>query len=103
VAERIRQRTERTIIPLAPGTTGHLTVSIGIAAAPEDGDQRLALLKAADEALYRAKLAGRNRVVMRDASRNGHPAPKPVPRVRNRSAVTVIRGTKPPTAATTRR
>jgi diguanylate cyclase (GGDEF)-like protein len=63
VAERIRERTESTIIPLGPGSTGRMTVSIGIAVAPDDGTQRVTLLKAADEALYRAKLAGRNRVV----------------------------------------
>ena len=66
VAERIRERTESTIIPLAPGSTGHLTVSIGIAVAPDDGSEQAMLLKAADEALYRAKLAGRNRVVSRE-------------------------------------
>jgi diguanylate cyclase (GGDEF)-like protein len=65
VAERIRERTETTIIPLAPGKTGRLTVSIGYAVAPDDGDERVLLLKAADDALYRAKLAGRNRVVGR--------------------------------------
>ncbi|TAL05932.1 MAG: diguanylate cyclase [Chloroflexota bacterium] len=64
VAERIRERTEATIIPLGPGSTGRITVSIGIAAAPNDGIERMALLKAADEALYRAKQAGRNRVVV---------------------------------------
>ena len=66
VAERIRERTESTIIPLGPGLTGHLTVSIGVAVAPDHGAQRVVLLKAADDALYRAKLAGRNRVVSRD-------------------------------------
>ncbi len=64
VAERIRERTEATIIPLGPGSTGRITVSIGIAAAPADGVERMVLLKAADEALYRAKQAGRNRVVL---------------------------------------
>jgi len=98
VAERIRQRTETTIIPLAPGTTGHLTVSIGIAAAPEDGDQRLVLLKAADEALYRAKLAGRNTVVMRNVSQEAHPLPNPGVRRRGRSTVTLVRDTKPAAA-----
>jgi len=71
VAERIRERTESTIIPLGPGLTGHLTVSIGIAVAPGDGGQRIMLLKAADEALYRAKLAGRNRVVAHDGWSGG--------------------------------
>jgi diguanylate cyclase (GGDEF)-like protein len=65
VAERIRERTESTIIPLGPGLTGHLTVSIGVASAPDDGAQRVILLRAADDALYRAKLAGRNKVVSR--------------------------------------
>jgi diguanylate cyclase (GGDEF)-like protein len=65
VAERIRERTESTIIPLGPGLTARITVSIGIAVAPDDGVQRVMLLKAADEALYRAKLSGRNRVVSR--------------------------------------
>jgi diguanylate cyclase (GGDEF)-like protein len=65
VAERIRERTETTIIPLAPGKTGRLTVSVGYAVAPDDGDERVLLLKAADDALYRAKLGGRNMVVGR--------------------------------------
>jgi diguanylate cyclase (GGDEF)-like protein len=77
VAERIRSRTEATIIPLSPGVTARMTVSIGVATAPQDGSQLLSLLKAADEALYRAKLDGRNRVVSREpgsplrGSRNG--------------------------------
>jgi diguanylate cyclase (GGDEF)-like protein len=67
VAERVRERIETTIIPLGPGKTGRLTVSIGIASAPDDGADLVTLLRAADEALYRAKLAGRNRVVTRDS------------------------------------
>jgi diguanylate cyclase (GGDEF)-like protein len=68
VAERIRERTETTIIPLGPGLTGRLTVSIGYAVAPDDSTERVLLMKAADDALYRAKLAGRNRVVGREAA-----------------------------------
>jgi diguanylate cyclase (GGDEF)-like protein len=62
VAERIRARTESTIISLAPGMTDRITVSVGIASAPEQGLERVTLLRLADEALYRAKEAGRNRV-----------------------------------------
>jgi diguanylate cyclase (GGDEF)-like protein len=65
VAERIRERTESTIIPLGPGKTGRLTVSIGVAVVPEDGSDRVMILKAADAALYQAKLAGRNQIVVR--------------------------------------
>jgi diguanylate cyclase (GGDEF)-like protein len=62
IAERIRSRTESTIISLAPGVTERITVSIGIASAPEQGLERLGLLRLADEALYLAKEGGRNRV-----------------------------------------
>jgi diguanylate cyclase (GGDEF)-like protein len=63
VAERIRARTETTIMSLSPGMTDRITVSIGVASAPEQGLDRVTLLRLADEALYRAKAAGRNRVV----------------------------------------
>jgi diguanylate cyclase (GGDEF)-like protein len=62
IAERIRARTESTIISLAPGLTDRITVSIGIASAPAQGLERVALLRLADDALYRAKADGRNRV-----------------------------------------
>src|SRR5207249_12015962 len=55
VAERIRERTEATIVPLGPGKTGRITVSIGVAVMPDDGTERTQILKAADDALYRAK------------------------------------------------
>lgn len=63
VAERIRSRTESTLISLAPGITDRISVSIGIASAPQQAHDRVALLRLADEALYQAKQAGRNRVV----------------------------------------
>ena len=62
IAERIRSRTELTLVSLAPGVTERLTVSIGIAIAPGQGIERVALLRIADEALYSAKQGGRNRV-----------------------------------------
>jgi diguanylate cyclase (GGDEF)-like protein len=62
VAERIRARIESTLISLAPGVTERLTVSIGVALAPDQGIERLSLLRLADQALYDAKQAGRNRV-----------------------------------------
>jgi diguanylate cyclase (GGDEF)-like protein len=63
VAHRILSRTESTIISLGPGITDRLTVSIGVAVAPAQGIERLTILRVADQALYAAKAAGRNRVV----------------------------------------
>jgi diguanylate cyclase (GGDEF)-like protein/PAS domain S-box-containing protein len=42
---------------------GAVTLSIGIAVFPENGDSAEQLLKAADDALYRAKESGRDRIV----------------------------------------
>lgn len=44
--------------------SGHLTVSAGLAAAPDDGTDYGTLLLRADEALYDAKRAGRNRLIV---------------------------------------
>lgn len=64
VAERLRRTIEAEVFP---GETnlplGRLTISLGIATYPEDGDTLQQLLTAADLALYRAKELGRNRSV----------------------------------------
>jgi predicted signal transduction protein with EAL and GGDEF domain len=41
---------------------GHISISGGVAACPEDGTDSNLLLRAADEALYAAKHSGRDRV-----------------------------------------
>ena len=64
VAERIRALTEAKVIELSPGHRDQIKVSIGIAAWPVDATDRVKLLEVADAALYRAKNAGRNRVVV---------------------------------------
>ena len=64
VAERIRRRIERDGFAIRDGSrTVPVTVSIG-AACLMPGDTPQTLLKRSDQALYRAKHAGRNRVVM---------------------------------------
>lgn len=58
-AEHIRAEVERQPVTVGSATV-HPTISIGIASMPRDGDQRGQLIRAADEALYRAKAKGRN-------------------------------------------
>jgi diguanylate cyclase (GGDEF)-like protein len=63
IAERIRVGVATQEISLAPRPgTVRATISIGVATFPNDGTSREELLDAADAALYRAKLAGRNSV-----------------------------------------
>jgi diguanylate cyclase (GGDEF)-like protein len=68
VAERIRERIAALRVAVAgPHETvvvEGLTVSIGGATAPRDGNDLAALLEIADAAMYEAKRAGRNRVRM---------------------------------------
>ena len=62
VAERIRRRIEQTPFPVA-GENVQVSVSLGVTArVPEAPGQEAPLLQLADEALYRSKHAGRNRV-----------------------------------------
>lgn len=61
-AETIRARVAHTIYLAAAGQTVSLTVSLGVATFPEDGDDVQTLLAAADRALFAVKGAGRNAV-----------------------------------------
>lgn len=64
-AERVRRAVERHPFPgreALPG--GRVTVSLGIAVYPTDANDPARLVECADQALYRAKDAGRNAVVL---------------------------------------
>ena len=64
VSERLRKSVETTPFPISRAPHAlKLTVSIGIAASEGGGDSAEALLHRADQALYRAKRTGRNKVV----------------------------------------
>lgn len=63
IAERLRQRTAMLDAPLP------LTVSVGLAAFPEDADNREQLLARADQALYASKGAGKNTTTRADRLR----------------------------------
>jgi diguanylate cyclase (GGDEF)-like protein len=65
-AERVRSAIEKHDFPAVrressdPPRTHHITISIGVAAFPEDGRDPIQLVELADSALYRAKKSGRN-------------------------------------------
>ncbi|MET0428166.1 MAG: sensor domain-containing diguanylate cyclase, partial [Microvirga sp.] len=92
VAEGIRRAIERLGVDHDDNPHGVATVSIGVAAArPGRASDEAGLLKVADEALYRAKAAGRNCV------RGSEPAPPPLrvaatsDRPRKRPVVSIVR------------
>lgn len=65
-AERIRQVIEQRPFSVVrhgrPASFHNVTISIGIAAFPDDSSDPIELVEMADSALYRAKREGRNRV-----------------------------------------
>jgi diguanylate cyclase (GGDEF)-like protein len=62
VCERIRKAIDGYTVKGQDGSTGHITISIGIAQATKHGDSMDQLLLEADRAVYRAKQKGRNLV-----------------------------------------
>ena len=71
VAERLRARVNSLRVSdlvdeIEPKADDGIAVSIGVASMPSDGTELSELLHSADSALYRAKAAGRNRVMLAD-------------------------------------
>lgn len=73
-AERVRKGIEEA--PVAQGSRRiRVTVSVGVAAFPDDGSDTQTLLAKADSALYEAKRGGRNRVLQAKAAAGAPAAP----------------------------
>lgn len=69
VAERIRQRVDSEAFAIHRNTrTIPVTVSIGVASRRAGDESPADMMKRADDALYRAKAAGRNRVIVATAA-----------------------------------
>jgi diguanylate cyclase (GGDEF)-like protein len=69
LAERLRKAVEGLDISFE-GNQIPVTISIGVALQPNDGDELEAILAAADERLYTAKQKGRNRFCAADKQHN---------------------------------
>jgi diguanylate cyclase (GGDEF)-like protein len=63
-ARTVSERLRRNLAHLKLDDLPHLTISLGIAAYPEDGNDIEELIKRSDAAMYAAKQSGRNRVEM---------------------------------------
>ena len=61
-AEELRVKIEALTIRYGDGQLPRVTISAGVAAFPEAGSNLMEVLRVADDALYRAKQNGRNRV-----------------------------------------
>jgi len=65
-AEEFRQGVAQLQVNYREQCLKNITISVGVAVFPKHGATTDDVLKAADEALYRAKAAGRNRVIVAD-------------------------------------
>jgi diguanylate cyclase (GGDEF)-like protein/PAS domain S-box-containing protein len=63
LAERLREQIKKLNVRHGGQLLGAVTLSVGIAVFPDNGDSAAQLLKAADDALYRAKAEGRDRII----------------------------------------
>lgn len=64
LAERLRQVIAESPIPVSSNLQISITISIGVAVFPEHAQNGNELVRAADEALYKAKQTGRNKVCL---------------------------------------
>ncbi len=85
MAERLRSAVENAVYKTSKGDL-RVTLSVGVACFPDDGREKGVLVKLADEALYRAKQGGRNRVELAQPDgasplkeAHGKAAPEPAP------------------------
>jgi len=64
IADRIRHGLQYVTMQFAGRALGHITLSAGVATFPQHGTSDEAIIAAADAALYRSKMSGRNRITV---------------------------------------
>jgi len=77
LGERIRETVDGRVFEQTNSQCCRLTLSIGVGEFPSHCSDRASLLRAADGALYQAKMRGRNTVVTFDGESGGDPKPDP--------------------------
>jgi diguanylate cyclase (GGDEF)-like protein len=94
-AEKLRNAAEQLVIELGAGRFARLTASFGVVSTDTHGHDRTNLVAIADQALYRAKQLGRNRVVVAERTKaagpktaGGRDAPAPTRPARARRGAT---------------
>ena len=77
LGERIREAVFNRVFEKANSQCCRLTLSVGVSEYPSHCSDRASLLRAADGALYKAKMKGRNIVATFDGESGGDPKPDP--------------------------
>ncbi|ENI0606582.1 diguanylate cyclase [Listeria monocytogenes] len=67
-AEQVRKETEDHDFMIPSGKLVKITISVGVSSSKDGANTSEGLFKSADEALYKAKLTGRNRVCIADGN-----------------------------------
>lgn len=60
--EKVRQAVETQVMTSEDGDNFHVTISVGVASYPNDGMTESEIFRKADQALYKAKIDGRNTI-----------------------------------------
>ncbi|WP_055049363.1 GGDEF domain-containing protein [Devosia sp. A16] len=74
VAERMRRAVANLAVVLENGSLQRITISIGVAYDPASGAGLTEMVSLADSAMYEAKRAGRDQVVVCDSEASGRPS-----------------------------
>jgi diguanylate cyclase (GGDEF)-like protein len=77
LAERLRSGVRETEVPTRDGQSMQVTISVGVASLPDSAVDVEGLVDAADNALLRAKRAGKNQIRTAPARKGAAPAPVP--------------------------